>query len=116
MGTSAIFSPMRLSFAVTSGQNSKRRHCKSICEMNERPQQRGIILRIVFEVGVLNQYILAASVLKRSADGRAFAAILFVEDDRDVVGERHSLELLARAVGGTIVDDDDFFFYWRGVD
>src|SRR5947209_8314756 len=30
MGTSAIFSPIRQSFAVTSGQNSNRWHCRLI--------------------------------------------------------------------------------------
>ena len=161
---------MRQSLAVTSGQNSKRRHCKSICEMQraaenfvtggfvvdaravehvgemgqklcaqkksqaafgtirahavdhvrlalfERAQQSSIILRVVFEIGILDQNIFAAGVLERSADSCAFAAVLFVEYYSHIFGERHGSQFLARAVGGTIVDDDDFFLYRRGMD
>src|SRR5229473_5339526 len=79
----------------------------------EWPQQRGIILRIVFQVGILDQNIFPAGVLQRGANGRAFAVVLFVEDDGDVVGERHGPELLAGAVGGSVIDDDDLLLHWR---
>src|SRR6266404_2843358 len=44
----------------------------------ERTQQSGIVLRIVFKIGVLNQDIFSAGVLERGPDGRAFAAVLLM--------------------------------------
>lgn len=65
----------------------------------QRTQKRGIVLRIVFEIGILNQNILAACIFESSADGCALAAILLMEDYGDIVGEGHGLQLLARSVG-----------------
>jgi hypothetical protein len=82
----------------------------------ERAQQGGVILRIVFEVGILDEDILAAGIFKRSSDGRALAAVLFVEYDSDIITERHRAEFFAGAVCGTVIHDDDFLLHRRGVD
>src|ERR1700722_1516262 len=47
----------------------------------ERAEQRGIILRIVFEIGILDQDVLAAGISQGGADGRAFTAIFLVKYD-----------------------------------
>ncbi len=70
----------------------------------------GEILRVIFQIGILDEHVLAAGVGQGSADGRSFAVVLLVEHDCDVVPRRQRLQLFARAVGRAIVDDDDFFF------
>src|ERR1700733_4647530 len=82
----------------------------------ERTQQLGVILGIVFEVGILNQNIFAVCVGKGGANGRSFAIVVFVENNGNVISWRKGLQFFAGAVDRAVVNKNDFFFYRRGLD
>ncbi len=71
------------------------------------------VLRIVFQVAVLNHGELAGGVLNGGADGRALASIALVADDPELAAE-FDLQLIqrfGRAVGRSVVHRHQFRFY-----
>ena len=85
------------------------------CSFSERPQQRRIILRIIFAVRVLDQDVLSARILERRSDCRALPIVLLMTEDGDSLDARKSPQSFPRAVGRAVVYDDDFFSYRRSL-
>ena len=75
--------------------------------MKDRFDQGRIFLRIVFQIGVLDQDDVAGRMGETGAESRPLALVLFVIDD--LLDQRCYLGLqkFAGAVAGAIVDDDD---------
>src|SRR5713101_127503 len=74
--------------------------------LQDRTQERRIVARIVFEVGVLDQDDLAARTGEAGTEGGPLATVFLVGDDPDRPGmlRRESLELPGRSVRRAIVD------------
>src|SRR5258708_501560 len=75
----------------------------------QRLQQGGIVLRIVFEVGVLDQYKLAARVRQSGNDRRPFAPVFCVHYEPYLEQLLAFRKNFAGAIGGAVVDNDDLF-------
>ena len=85
------------------------------CSFFERPQQRRIILRVIFEVRVLDQDVLSARALERRSDCRALAIVLLMTNDGNSLDTRETPQSFPRAVRRAVVYDDDFFSYRRSL-
>jgi hypothetical protein len=74
---------------------------------DERGQDLGILGRVVFQIGILDDAEFAGGLLQPGADGGAFAGIDLVMKDADAaaVGSRQLFQYPCRAIGGTIVHD-----------
>ena len=72
-----------------------------------------VFARIVFQVGVLNQAVLAARLGDGGSDGRAFAAIPVVTEQTHQarMTRRKFFDDAIGAVGGTVVHHDDLAFH-----
>ena len=70
--------------------------------------QLGVVARIVFQVGVLNQQDVARGPIETGAHRRALALIAIVVDHDRARLALFGLEQFARPIGGAVVDDDDF--------
>src|SRR5712692_9661148 len=67
----------------------------------QRSQQGGIILRVVFQVRILDQNVLPVSVLHSGADSRSLAAVLRMEQNRYSLRRRLGQQFFSRPVGRT---------------
>ncbi len=95
-------------------------------------QEPVVIVRIVLQIRILNEYHLTMRFLKSATQGRSLAAILFLEFDPNVIGAKLILSLRQRhdrlgvlsqffqelscSVGGTVVHNDDLFLDIDGLD
>ena len=77
--------------------------------LEKRCHQLGEILRVVFEIGILEDDEIPSRGLDAGAHGGPFALVHIVMEDPHPVGVlgSHCVDDLCAAVGGSIVDDDD---------
>src|ERR1035437_6919018 len=84
--------------------------------LDDRLQHGGPILRIVLEVGILDDDDVARARGERGTNRLALSTILWLGDE--AIDEARGVQLdetLARAVGGTVIDADDLLLHWRRV-
>ncbi len=67
-----------------------------------------VVVKIVFEIGVLDEDKIAGRAGERGADGVALAARFIFEQERDARVAAVSLDDGARAVGGIAFDENEF--------
>jgi len=76
---------------------------------DERAEQKGIVGRIVFEVGILDEDEVSCGFLYATAESGSFALVVGLEKDADLrVRGLEGGENVAGTVGGTVVDADEF--------
>jgi len=81
----------------------------------ERFEEDGIFLRVVLEVGILNEAEIALGVADGGPDGGAFALVDFVTEEADpgfMGGE--ALEDVPGAIPGAVIHDDEFALHLLG--
>ncbi len=81
----------------------------SAAALEQRLQQQGVFLRVVLEIGVLNEAEVALGMLDGGADSGAFALVYLVAEQADAgVAGGDFAEDVPGAVTAAIVDDDEF--------
>ena len=73
--------------------------------LNRTDHQR-IVLRVIFQIGILHDRDCTDSGRKTCGQGRSLALILGMEENREVV-RLQALEQLPGAVAGAVIDHDD---------
>ncbi len=78
--------------------------------LQKRLQQVRVFAGIVFQIGILNQAVLAVCVLHRGADGRALPQVALVPDQKHHAGVslRDLFHDLVGAIRRSVVHHDDF--------
>src|ERR1700681_4721972 len=71
---------------------------------------------MVFNIGVLNNYEIAARVLQSGANRCPLTLVVFMADEREMGNVTKSLQQFSCAVSRAIIDNDDFLWYGRSKD
>src|SRR5688572_19796850 len=81
--------------------------------VDNRLHHRPVVLRVVLEIGILDDYDVAGRGSKAALDGGAFARVALVQYDANV---RNGVQDLPRPIFRPVVDDHDLHGDWAKVD
>ena len=84
--------------------------------VEDRPDQLGIFVRVVLEIGVLDDHHVAGGFADAAPHRRALALVMRLKEDPDAVLAVEFLEDFARAVLRSIVNDDELLFDGAKID
>lgn len=103
--------------AVHTGAEESRAEDNIRATREDRHEEFGVLIGVVFEIGVLDDDDVGIDVLESGAQGGSFALVDLVGENADaVVGLGEGLHGLPSAVFGTIIDHHQFRDFGAGED